>query len=236
MAIVCYGRGYWENVSEQSKELGISFLFSLVNITPCLPAASDINDSNQLQPFPLAWSLTHCYLHQCLLACWQWNYLLVHIFWSISTEPGVTLSVNLQIWSKQIIRIVNRRDQMLLHLKGTRFWILFFFFLSLQFKQRQEERWLPRWFSDKELCLLMQEMQERQVPSLGREDPLEKEMAPCSSILAWEIPWTEETDGLQSMGSQRVGHEWAQEERCWYHDANTAVLYYWWGIWYSFPN
>ena len=55
-------------------------------------------------------------------------------------------------------------------------------------------------------------------------------MACCSSILAWEIPWTEETDGLQSMGSQRVGHEWAQEERCWYHDAKTAVLYYWCGI------
>ena len=77
----------------------------------------------------------------------------------------------------------------------------------------------------------MQEMQERQVWSLRREDPLEKETAPCSSILACEIPWTEETDVLQSMGWQRVGHEWAQEERHWYHDAKTAVLYYWWGIW-----
>ena len=42
-----------------------------------------------------------------------------------------------------------------------------------------------------------------QVQSLGREDPLEKEMAAHSSILAWEMPWTEETGGLQSMGSQR---------------------------------
>ena len=42
---------------------------------------------------------------------------------------------------------------------------------------------------------------------LGREDPLEKEMATCSSILAWRIPWTEEPSGLQSMGSQRVGHD-----------------------------
>ena len=44
----------------------------------------------------------------------------------------------------------------------------------------------------------MQEMQERQVWSLGREDPLEEEMATCSSILAWKIPWTDEPGGLQS--------------------------------------
>ena len=42
---------------------------------------------------------------------------------------------------------------------------------------------------------------------LGGEDPLKKEMATSSSTLAWEIPWTEEPGGLQSMGSQRVGHE-----------------------------
>ena len=52
-------------------------------------------------------------------------------------------------------------------------------------------------------------MQETQVQSLGREDPLEKEMAIHSSILAWEIPWAEEPDGLQSTGSQRVGHDGA---------------------------
>ena len=52
-------------------------------------------------------------------------------------------------------------------------------------------------------------MQEAQVPSLGREDPLEKEMATHSSILSWRIPWTEEPDRLQSMGSPRVGHDWA---------------------------
>ena len=50
-------------------------------------------------------------------------------------------------------------------------------------------------------------MQETEFRSLGREDPLEKEMATYSSILAWEIPWTEEPLGLQSMGSQRVGHD-----------------------------
>ena len=45
------------------------------------------------------------------------------------------------------------------------------------------------------------------VQSLGQEDPLEKEMATHASILAWKIPWTEEPDGLQSMGSQRVGND-----------------------------
>ena len=50
-------------------------------------------------------------------------------------------------------------------------------------------------------------MQETWVRSLGREDPLEKEMTAHSSILAWKIPWTERLGRLQSMGSQRVGHD-----------------------------
>ena len=49
---------------------------------------------------------------------------------------------------------------------------------------------------------------ETQVQFLGREDPLEKEMAIHSSTLAWKIPWTKEPDRLQSMGSRRVGHDW----------------------------
>ena len=52
-------------------------------------------------------------------------------------------------------------------------------------------------------------MWETQVRSLGQEDPLEKEMAPHSSTLAWKIPWTEESSRLQSTGSQRVGHDQA---------------------------
>ena len=52
----------------------------------------------------------------------------------------------------------------------------------------------------------VQETQETQVQSLGREDPLEEEMAIHSSILAWRTPWTEEPGGLQSKGLQRVGH------------------------------
>ena len=50
-------------------------------------------------------------------------------------------------------------------------------------------------------------MQETWVRSLGREDPLEKEMATHASVLTWRIPWTEEPGKLQSMGSQRVGHD-----------------------------
>ena len=50
-------------------------------------------------------------------------------------------------------------------------------------------------------------IQETQVPSLGREDPMEKEMATHSSTLAWKIPWMEEPGRLQSMGLQRAGHD-----------------------------
>ena len=50
-------------------------------------------------------------------------------------------------------------------------------------------------------------MQEPWILSLGQEDPLEKEMATHSSIPVWEIPWTEETGGLQSMGAQKFGHD-----------------------------
>ena len=53
----------------------------------------------------------------------------------------------------------------------------------------------------------VQEMQQTRVQSLGQEDPLEKEMATHSSVLAWEIPRTEEPGGLQSLGLQRVSPE-----------------------------
>ena len=55
-------------------------------------------------------------------------------------------------------------------------------------------------------------MRETQVWSPAWEDPLEKEMAAHSSILAWKIPWTEEPSRLRSMGSQRVGHDWATSQ------------------------
>ena len=72
------------------------------------------------------------------------------------------------------------------------------------------------WFPGCTLASLMAQrlkrlpaMRETRVRSLGQEDPLEKEMATHSSILAWRITWMEEAGRLQSMGSQRVGHDWA---------------------------
>ena len=64
-----------------------------------------------------------------------------------------------------------------------------------------------------------QETQETWVQFLGQEDSLEEEMATHCSILAWKLPWTEEPGGLQSMGSQRVGHDWAHMHArdCCYH-------------------
>ena len=56
-------------------------------------------------------------------------------------------------------------------------------------------------------------MQETLAQSLGQEDPLEEEMATHSSILIWEISWTEESDVLQSMGSQRVGYDLATKQK-----------------------
>ena len=56
-------------------------------------------------------------------------------------------------------------------------------------------------------------MQETWIQSLDREDPLEKDMATYSSTLAWRIPWLEEPGRLQSMGLQRVGHDWATSLR-----------------------
>ena len=53
----------------------------------------------------------------------------------------------------------------------------------------------------------MKELQESQIQSLGQEDPLEEDIETHSSILAWRIPWTEEPGGLQSIGSQGVGHD-----------------------------
>ena len=66
---------------------------------------------------------------------------------------------------------------------------------------------------------MMQETQEIWVQSLGQEDPLEEEMATHSSNLSWTIPWTENPGGLQSMGSQRVGHN---------QQLNNKKMFQWW--------
>ena len=76
----------------------------------------------------------------------------------------------------------------------------------LEFSER-----LPRWCSEGKR--IFQSMHEMGVKPLGLEDPLEQEMATCSSILGWKIPWTEESGRLQSMESQRVGHDRVTEHR-----------------------
>ena len=68
-------------------------------------------------------------------------------------------------------------------------------------------------------------MQETWVLFLGWEDPLEKEMATRSSILAWEIPWTDEPDGLQSMDHKRVEHDWVTKQ----HQPHTSDI-----MWYFY--
>ena len=80
-------------------------------------------------------------------------------------------------------------------------------------RQGKFSKWLSVW-TERSLVAqtvkrLLPAMQETWVQSLGQEDSLEKEMATHSSILAWRIQWTEEPGRLQSMGSQRVGHDWA---------------------------
>jgi len=71
-------------------------------------------------------------------------------------------------------------------------------------------------------------MQETWVWSLGQKDPLEKGMAIHSSILAWRIPWTEEPGGLQSMGSQRVRHDWATDTNFRLSNHNQALMVQTW--------
>ena len=69
-----------------------------------------------------------------------------------------------------------------------------------------------------------QKAQEMWVCSLGWEDPLEEGMATHSSILSWEVPWTEEHSGIQSMGSQRVGHDWTHTHTCCWKGSEHRLL------------
>ena len=91
----------------------------------------------------------------------------------------------------------------------------------------------------------MQETRRLLVWSLGWEGPLEKEMATHSSILAWEVPWIEEPGGLQSMGLQRVGHDWEGTQciqlcvcvmlsKKYSHNLKVGSYFIWWeclGLW-----
>ena len=97
-------------------------------------------------------------------------------------HPQIQSTVDLQLWMQRANHIF-------------KFWaIIYIIWASLV---AQKLRHLPA-------------MWETRVRSLGQEDPLEKETATHSSIFAWRIPWMEEPGGLQSTGSQRVGHDWAE--------------------------
>ena len=86
--------------------------------------------------------------------------------------------------------------------------LVFLIFFSFLTGSRIAVSYVTSWaFLVAQMVKYLSAMQETQVRSLGREDPLEKGMAAHSSILAWEIPWTAEPGGLQSTGSQRVGHD-----------------------------
>ena len=76
--------------------------------------------------------------------------------------------------------------------------------MHLIYEHRYLHTGLPWWLSGVKITTAVQETQ---VQSLDQEDSLEKEIATHSSILAWEIPWTEKPGGRQSMGLQRVGHD-----------------------------
>ena len=81
-------------------------------------------------------------------------------------------------------------------------------------------------------------MQKIQVQSLGQKDPLEVEMAAYSSILAWRIPWTEEPGGIQSLGLQRVGHDWVTNTFFHFHRSiciavSGIISFFFMTEWYS---
>ena len=82
----------------------------------------------------------------------------------------------------------------------------------------------PTWLSGKEYTGLRQEMEKARAQSLCREAPLEEEMATHSSALAWEIPWTEEPGGLQSMELQRVRHDCARTHACMFYIVSCLCL------------
>ena len=88
---------------------------------------------------------------------------------------------------------------------------LFFCELIWLFASFERASQVSQWWR---ICLPMQEMQETQVQSLSQDDPLEKKMATHSTILAWEIPHTDEPGQLQSMGLRKVGHDWATKNTC----------------------
>ena len=178
----------------------------------CMVTESRAHRSPEVGLLPWSWALLRhlqhgccflarkCCLREINIACWHelkelsvkreekyWNYQ--HIFQAIlNTQAFILLKSITCKWQMVNEKFFNET------------WVLLWGSLVLG---------LPRWCVGKETRLPVKEMQETCVRSLIWEDTLEKEMATCSSVIAWKIPWTEEPNRLQSMGSQRVKCDWA---------------------------
>ena len=121
---------------------------------------------------------------------------------------GITLIVSKRIWNA-VLGCSLKNDRMIsVHFQGKPFSVTVIqVYTSTSNADEAEVEWLASLVAQRLKCLPA--MRETWVWSLGREDPLEKEMATHSSILAWRVPWMEEPGGLQSTGLQRVRHNWA---------------------------
>ena len=154
-----------------------------------------------------------------ILAAWSFSFLL--IFWSWSFNRSCDFGATQSPSSKSHFY----RNQLVIHclLLAIAFYICRFttlnweeprFFFRYRLSHQGSLLWLNATIEDPRTSLVAQTVEnlpavlETWVQSLGWEDPLEKEMETHSSILAWRIPRTEEPGGLQSMKSQRVGHDW----------------------------
>ena len=163
----------------------------------------------------LFWDFIYLELCVICLASFTENYLwdsfiLLHVVlnYLFSLVCRITLWIFYKVFTTldghlggfQFRAIMNKAS---VHVREHILWWIFFFFQYLSWSEASQ---MTQW---KRICLPIQEMQETQFQSLGWEDPLEKNIATHSSILAWEIPWTEEPGGLQSLGLQRVRYDWS---------------------------
>ena len=121
---------------------------------------------------------------------------------------GITLIVSKRIWNA-VLGCSLKNDRMIsVHFQGKPFSVTVIqVYTSTSNADEAEVEWLASLVAQRLKCLPA--MRETWVQSLGWEDPLEKEMATHSSVLAWRIPGTGEPGGLLSLGSHRVGHDWS---------------------------
>ena len=145
--------------------------------------------------------------------------LWIFLFWTFPIN-GIVWYVAIYAWLPSLSTMLSR----FIHVS--------IFHSSLWLHNTPFKWGLPRWLSSKRIYLPAQ-MLEMQIRSLGGEDPLEKEMATHSSILAWEIPWAEEPGGPQSMGLQRVRHFNRYSKFCKSHGRRSLVGCSPWGRWGS---